>query len=73
MPFEGEEMKDTETEIAEELGAVPLTPDDYWAYALMLARRELAKILLEAADEQTMPEVAAALRQAAAIFEEDNE
>ena len=54
-------------------GAVPLNADDYWAGALLLARRELAKILREAADDQSKPEVAAALRQAADIFLEDNE
>ena len=55
-------------------GAVPLNADEYWAGALLLARRELAKILRETADDQTKPEIAAALRQAAAIFlEEDNE
>ena len=52
---------------------VPLNADEYWAGALLLARRELAKILREAADDQTKPEIAAALRQAAEIFEEDNE
>ena len=62
-------MMNTETEITEEPGAVPLTPGDYWAGALMLARRDLAQILRDFADKQE-PELAEALRECAAIFEE---
>ena len=55
---------------------IPVPPDagDYWAAAVVLARREMVGVLLEAANRSDQPpQIAAALRQCASIYEGTNE
>ena len=55
---------------ARDLAAMPLNESDLWAGAVHLARREMVQVLLTAADDpEQKPEVAAALRECASIYE----
>ncbi len=50
---------------------IPVPPDagDYWACAVVLARREMVGVLLDAANRPDQPpQIAAALRQCASIY-----